>query len=106
MNANLNHKHQTKLAQGHTDGNSSAAKKQKVITTNTEDTTCEDQTKLAEHYRDLCIRLTEQLGKTRTKADRRTKRLQALEKENKELRDEIAALKLKSTECEMKNTNE
>ena len=86
------------LTQGHTYEYSSAAQKQKVVTVDTVDT-CEDQTKLAEQYRD-------QLETTKSKANRRKKRIQELKYENEDLRIQIAALRLNLTECGMSNDDE
>ena len=94
-----------RLAQEHTDEYSSAAKKQKVGMMNTVNTS-EDQTKLSEHYRVLCVRLTAKLEKSTSKADRRKKKIQELEEENKKLKIEIEALKPKSTECGVENSHE
>ena len=70
------------------------------------DIACDDPVKLAEHYRDLCVRLTEQLEKAKSKAAQRKKRIQVLEDRNKELTNENAALQLKLSQYEMGNNVE
>ena len=70
------------------------------------DIACDDPVKLAEHYRDLCVRLTEQLEKAKSKAAQRKKRIQVLEDRNKELTNENAALQLKLSQYEMENNDE
>lgn len=54
-----------------------------------------DTAELAEHYKNLCIRLTEKAEKVNSKASRRKDRLRLLQKENSDMKKENATLKLK-----------
>ena len=95
--------HLRTMAQKHTDQNNSAAMKRKIKMENQADISYENRIKLVEHYRDLCVRLTERLEKAKSKAAQRKQRIQVLEDRNKELADENAALQLKLSQYEMKN---